>query len=251
LHYFSTLFWYATLHVSDRLSITRSLDTVFTAIGICHTDSWWWTVNLSETCRVVYKIKLRNSASYWLLLYESSSVCVVRGEQVACRQYELQLSDLFKLIFQLLLPLDVGNTVLYKENTVESCYIGFWMWTAAGRVKSISSPSVDTSICRDRIVSGVRCICSGTALYLANSVAFLLIVIAFHIRNQQVLYTLLEICKWLKSASQMTNVTRSLIPWYFVSLKLHTVQKRGYVGSCRKWEVLVHFRLSYFVQSLI
>lgn len=79
---------------------------------------------------------------------------------------------------------------------------------------------------------------------------FFCIVIAFHIRNQQVLHTLLEICKWLKSASEMTNVTRSLIPWYFVSLKLHTVQKWGYVGSCRKWEVLVHFRLFYFVQSL-
>jgi hypothetical protein len=31
LHYFSTLFWYTTLHVLDRVSITRNLDTVFTA----------------------------------------------------------------------------------------------------------------------------------------------------------------------------------------------------------------------------
>jgi len=31
-------------------------------------DSWWWTVNLSKTRRVLYQIKLRNSASHWLLL---------------------------------------------------------------------------------------------------------------------------------------------------------------------------------------
>jgi hypothetical protein len=36
MHYFSNLFWYTNLHVSDTLSII-SLDTVFTAIGICHT----------------------------------------------------------------------------------------------------------------------------------------------------------------------------------------------------------------------
>jgi hypothetical protein len=28
--------------------------------------SWWWTVDLSETCRVLYQINLRNSASHWL-----------------------------------------------------------------------------------------------------------------------------------------------------------------------------------------
>jgi hypothetical protein len=32
--------------------------------------SWWWTVNLSETCRVLYQINFRNSASCWLLLQE-------------------------------------------------------------------------------------------------------------------------------------------------------------------------------------
>jgi hypothetical protein len=31
MHYFSNLFWYRTLHVSDRF-------TVYTAIGNCHTD---------------------------------------------------------------------------------------------------------------------------------------------------------------------------------------------------------------------
>jgi len=39
MQYFSNLFWYITLHVSARLlSIIRSLNTVFTAIGICHTE---------------------------------------------------------------------------------------------------------------------------------------------------------------------------------------------------------------------
>jgi hypothetical protein len=72
---------------TDLLSIIRSLNTVFTAIGICHAsyvdcllattladsqqnwhdkhlllwiqcwDFWWWTVDLSETCRVLYQNK--------------------------------------------------------------------------------------------------------------------------------------------------------------------------------------------------
>ena len=29
--------------------------------------SWWWTVDLSESCRVLYQINLRNSASRWLM----------------------------------------------------------------------------------------------------------------------------------------------------------------------------------------
>jgi len=35
--------------------------------------SWWWTVDLSETCKVLYQINFRNSASCWLLLQESIS----------------------------------------------------------------------------------------------------------------------------------------------------------------------------------
>jgi len=30
--------------------------------------SWWWTVDISETCRVLYQINLRNCASRWLSL---------------------------------------------------------------------------------------------------------------------------------------------------------------------------------------
>jgi len=32
--------------------------------------SWWWSVDLSETCRIRYQINLRNSASRWLSLWE-------------------------------------------------------------------------------------------------------------------------------------------------------------------------------------
>jgi len=37
MHYFSNLFWYGTLHVSDRLPVHhQESSTVYTAIGICH-----------------------------------------------------------------------------------------------------------------------------------------------------------------------------------------------------------------------
>jgi len=35
---FSNLFWYNTLHVSDRFTVHRQVSSiVYTAIGICHT----------------------------------------------------------------------------------------------------------------------------------------------------------------------------------------------------------------------
>jgi len=38
MHYFSNLFWYRTLHVSDMITVHhRESSTVYTAIGICHT----------------------------------------------------------------------------------------------------------------------------------------------------------------------------------------------------------------------
>ena len=71
---FSNLFWNRNLRVSDRFTVHhQESTTVYTAIGVCHTgyadcllarsgwkilisllDSWWWTVNLSETCRVLF-----------------------------------------------------------------------------------------------------------------------------------------------------------------------------------------------------
>jgi hypothetical protein len=58
---FSILFWNITLQVSDRFSVYhQESSTVYTAIGICHTvlDSWWWTENLSEICRVLFQNKM-------------------------------------------------------------------------------------------------------------------------------------------------------------------------------------------------
>ena len=38
MHYFSNLFWYRTLHVSDRFTVHhQESSAVYTAIGICHT----------------------------------------------------------------------------------------------------------------------------------------------------------------------------------------------------------------------
>jgi len=38
MNYFSNLFWYRTLHVSDRFTAHhQESSTVYTAIGICHT----------------------------------------------------------------------------------------------------------------------------------------------------------------------------------------------------------------------
>ena len=95
MNYFSNLFDKELyMFRTDLLSIIRSLNTVYTVIGICHDsyvdcllarlgwniltslagnrhnwrdkylllriqcwDSWWWAVDLSETCRVLYQNK--------------------------------------------------------------------------------------------------------------------------------------------------------------------------------------------------
>ena len=39
MHYFSNLFWYRTLHVSDRFVVHHEESSaVYIAIGICHTN---------------------------------------------------------------------------------------------------------------------------------------------------------------------------------------------------------------------
>jgi len=39
MHCFSLLFWYRTLHVSDRFSVYhQESSTVYTTTGICHTE---------------------------------------------------------------------------------------------------------------------------------------------------------------------------------------------------------------------
>jgi len=89
MHYFSDLFdkvFY--MFRTDLLSIIRSLNTVYKqymlvmlasasrqptelaciAMYTVLRYSWWWTVDMSETCRALYQINLRNSAFGWLLL---------------------------------------------------------------------------------------------------------------------------------------------------------------------------------------
>jgi len=84
MHYFSTLFGKELyMFQTDLLSIIRSLNIVFTAIGICHTNyvdcllarSGWSSIltSLADSPKHVEfftKIKLRNSASHWYLLQE-------------------------------------------------------------------------------------------------------------------------------------------------------------------------------------
>ena len=80
----------------DLLSIIRGLDTVFTAIGICHTiyvdclladtyqflwiqlkDSWCWTISLSEAHRVVYQNKVCELVHLVGFYYMNVSRCTV------------------------------------------------------------------------------------------------------------------------------------------------------------------------------
>jgi hypothetical protein len=86
------------------------------------------------------------------------------------------------------------------------------MWTAACRVQFSSSPSAVTSIRRDKIVRGVRFLCSCTTLYLVNIVAFLLYHDSFPHQEPGGPPHAAGDMQMTWSASEMTNVTRSLIP---------------------------------------
>jgi len=89
MHYFSTLFWYTTPHVSDRLTVHHQESwyrihniwylsywnfkrvnlLVYILLWTQYQASWWWAVSLSETCRVYVKVKWRNSVPCCLQLY--------------------------------------------------------------------------------------------------------------------------------------------------------------------------------------
>ena len=99
---------------TDLLSIIRSLNTVYTAIGICHAsyvdcllgtlltdsqhnlhdkylllciqywDSWWWIVDLSETYRVLHQNKFEKyciSLAFIIRIYHDprSSECQIHS----------------------------------------------------------------------------------------------------------------------------------------------------------------------------
>jgi hypothetical protein len=55
-----------TLADTNRTGMTNT----YCVYTVSRYYSWWWTVDLSETCRVLYQINLRNSAYCWLSLYE-------------------------------------------------------------------------------------------------------------------------------------------------------------------------------------
>ena len=52
--------------------------------------SWWWTVDTSETCRVLYQINLRNSGSRWLFHYKT-----VGRNDIAQSKYASNSSKLY------------------------------------------------------------------------------------------------------------------------------------------------------------
>jgi hypothetical protein len=65
--------------------------------------SWWWTVDMSEICRVFYQINLRNCASHCLSLSEFSWIYFVIF-------YMLWHGALFALEWQTALLLRIMNT---------------------------------------------------------------------------------------------------------------------------------------------
>jgi len=62
-NYLSCQFCWRLLSDANRTSMTNTY-CLYTVLRY----SWWWTVDLSETCRVLYQINMRNSASRWLSL---------------------------------------------------------------------------------------------------------------------------------------------------------------------------------------
>jgi len=64
MHYFSNLFWYRTLHVSDRFTVHhQESSTVYTARGICRTgyadcllarSGWNILISLADSQRKLY-----------------------------------------------------------------------------------------------------------------------------------------------------------------------------------------------------
>jgi len=86
---FSNLFWNKTLHVSDSSSVRhQKFFTVHTAmvyvnktcmtytIAVCTVkNSWWWTEELSETCRVLFQNKVEklvNLVGFTMWIYHDA-----------------------------------------------------------------------------------------------------------------------------------------------------------------------------------
>ena len=72
MHYFSTLFGKELyMFQTDLLSIIRSLNTVFTATGICHTS---YADYLLESASLVWQIPIAVNKVLRLLMMDSKSV---------------------------------------------------------------------------------------------------------------------------------------------------------------------------------
>ena len=114
MHYFSNLFWYRTLHVSDRFTVHNQESSTLWQIPIAVykvLDSWWWTVNLSETCRVLYQDKVEK------LLHLVGFVIRIchdaRSSEYQTDLDEIRTSDVYRYVKEA-----YGASVLYD----------LWVW---------------------------------------------------------------------------------------------------------------------------
>ena len=83
-------FWNKTLHVSDSFSVhhqeffTVNTAMVYTIAECIVKNSWWWTEELSETCRVLFQNYIWEiSAPSWFY-YKNLSRCTVTWTSQTC-----------------------------------------------------------------------------------------------------------------------------------------------------------------------
>jgi hypothetical protein len=86
MHYFSNLFWYPDLANRQTAQPVWHIPVaVYTVL-----DSWWWTVNLSDTCRVLYHNKFEKSVYLVGFSYKNISRCAVLW--MSNKKYTLHLA---------------------------------------------------------------------------------------------------------------------------------------------------------------
>ena len=68
MHYFSYLFDEVLYMFRAGLNTAELAWQIPIAVYTVLRYSWRWTVELSETCTLLYQINMRNSASRWLSL---------------------------------------------------------------------------------------------------------------------------------------------------------------------------------------
>ena len=79
MHYFSNLFWYRTLHVSDRFTVHhRESSTVYTAIGILiyiQQDATLHSLFISENCSTCFGWYFHPSSGAHTTVSTASGIC--------------------------------------------------------------------------------------------------------------------------------------------------------------------------------